>query len=205
MKKGNEPFRTFAGLIRAYHSLLSNLLILHLLPDVYFTFLDVKYMMRADLNLRSGVIWGQGVDLPKLNCQGKGSCYLPKVRINVCVELKNLRKLDSHVYSCFCETKLGSYCLCEFFHPGWIFLSIFSRIKKTHYFLSYIESNFLKERKGVGRAVWEEERTSRRGKVQQRDWQKMSWMHYIQVCKHHKGTQCPCYLVWLEYTHKKWV
>lgn len=38
-----------------------------------------------------------------------------------------------------------------------IFLSIFSIIKKAYYFLSYTESNFFKEMKGVGQAVWEEE------------------------------------------------
>lgn len=32
------------------------------------------------------------------------------------------------------------------------FLSIFSIIKKTYYFLSYIESNFVREMKGTGQA-----------------------------------------------------
>lgn len=46
------------------------------------------------------------------------------------------------------------------------FLSIFSIIKKkTFYFLSYIESNFVREMKGTGQAE-KRKGASRRGKVQ---------------------------------------
>lgn len=47
------------------HSLLWTLLILHLQSDTYLKFPDVKYVKIADLNLKSGVVWGQGVDFPK--------------------------------------------------------------------------------------------------------------------------------------------
>lgn len=62
MKKGNEPLGTLAELIRAYHSLLLNLSILHLLPDVYLTLPDVKiyedsraeFKKWGDLRVRGG-------------------------------------------------------------------------------------------------------------------------------------------------------